>query len=140
MLSDFCAGGKYGQANILYPFDDVLLKGSIGAEQDLGTLAENEKKQAESTLTMPTKSVLKKAIVKDKVAVVAYVLGEKGNVENAAKFYMPVDGKATGITQTTAAANTVKARYNAAGQQVKGEVKGLNIVKMADGTTVKYVK
>lgn len=48
----------------------------------------------------------------------------------------------TGISGvTTNAANVyVVARYNAAGQMVNGEQKGLNIVKMSNGKVIKYIK
>ena len=51
-------------------------------------------------------------------------------------------GASTGISGVTAtSANAyVVARYNAAGQLVNGEQKGLNIVKMSDGKVIKYIK
>ena len=48
------------------------------------------------------------------------------------------NGEATGINNTTAAENaTVVARYTADGTQVSAPVKGINILKMSDGTTRK---
>ncbi|MGI6222641.1 MAG: Omp28-related outer membrane protein [Prevotella sp.] len=47
----------------------------------------------------------------------------------------------TGIQSVTtdAASNTVVARYNAAGQQINGPQKGINIIKYADGTSKKVI-
>lgn len=48
--------------------------------------------------------------------------------------------EATSIQTFDADENAVEvARYNAAGQRVNGEQKGLNIVKLSNGTTLKVV-
>lgn len=48
--------------------------------------------------------------------------------------------EATSIQTLDADENAVEvARYNAAGQRINGEQKGLNIVKLSNGTTLKVV-
>ena len=49
-------------------------------------------------------------------------------------------GKPTAIESVGSADNAVEvARYNAAGQRINGKQKGLNIVKLSNGTTLKVV-
>ena len=46
----------------------------------------------------------------------------------------------TALTATETSDNTYEvARYNAAGQRVLGEQKGLNIIKLSDGRTLKVM-
>lgn len=48
--------------------------------------------------------------------------------------------KSTAIESVGSADNAVEvARYNAAGQRINGKQKGLNIVKLSNGTTLKVV-
>ena len=48
--------------------------------------------------------------------------------------------KPTAIESVGSADNAVEvARYNAAGQRINGKQKGLNIVKLSNGTTLKVV-
>lgn len=92
------------------------------------------------TITMPTKSTLKKAIKYNNVYAVALVLNAKtGAIVNAAKALVGSD--VTGISSVEAdnANNTVVARYNVNGQQVSAPVRGINILKMADGSTRKVI-
>jgi hypothetical protein len=67
------------------------------------------------------------------------VLNPNGTVANAAKFYMPAS--TTGIKDVNANDDnaTEVARYNAAGQQINGAQKGINIIKMSNGKTVKVI-
>lgn len=46
----------------------------------------------------------------------------------------------TGINETKENNATIKSIYNGSGQLVKGMQKGMNIIKMSDGTTIKIIK
>ena len=87
---------------------------------------------------MPTKTVLKKVLKHDQVYVVALLLDKKtGAIVNAGR--ARVTGS-TGIEDvTTGSEATVVARYNVNGVQIAAPVKGINIVKMSDGTTRKVL-
>ena len=61
---------------------------------------------------------------------------------NSAKTYWIVSNDPTGVSEVMANGGREAvevARYNAAGQQINGQQKGLNIVKYSDGTTRKIV-
>lgn len=142
-LSQFCKGGKKGSNTFQWSFDDVLIGSSYTNtinNAKLGDLVADTKATATYTINMPTSAALKKAIDKKKVYVIAIVYDNEG-VANAAKVL--VNAEATGIKTISNAANvngnTVVARYNAAGQRISNEQKGLNIVRLANGKVVKYI-
>ena len=121
-------------------FNDILIASSYTKSKNnatLPTLVENGVVSSEYTLSMPTSTKIKSAIKHDKVYVVAMVLDKKGAIINAAKSL--VTGS-TGIEDvTTGSEATVVARYNVNGVQIAAPVKGINIVKMSDGTTRKVL-
>ena len=94
------------------------------------------------TLTLPTKPVLKEAIEKagyDKLAVIAMIIRKDGKIENAAKFYLSNDPAGVeGISENKSELKEV-ARYTIDGRRISTPQRGLNIVKMSDGSTVKVL-
>ena len=88
---------------------------------------------------MPTKKALLKVLDKKKVSVVAVIIDpETGAIVNAGKAL--VGAGSTGIITVNNSANaTVVARYAADGTQISAPVKGINILKMSDGTTRKVM-
>ena len=143
-LAQFCRGGKYGKSTFKWPFDDVLIASSYDKTHNQATLApltEGVLTSTTYTLTLPTKSPLKGAINKSKVHVIAIVYDENG-VANAAKSFIYAYGDPAGINNvasSTEADNKIVARYNAAGQRIAEAQPGLNIVKYANGKTVKVL-
>ena len=142
-LSQFCRGGKYGSSTFKWSFDDVLIGSSCTStinNAKLGALVADTKATATYTINMPTSAALKKAIDKKQVYVIAIVYDNDG-VANAAKVL--VGSEASGIktisNATSVSGNAVVARYNAAGQRISSEQKGLNIVRLANGKVVKYM-
>lgn len=142
-LKLFARGGSKGTSTFQWAFDDVLISSSYNRTTNMASkiqLTQNGTTTASYEVAMPTKAALKKAINKKKVAVIAMVLDADGHVMNAAKSYNIT--AATGIQGVNGNANTSLkevARYNAAGQRIYAPVKGLNLVKMSDGTTVKVI-
>lgn len=141
-IAQFCTGGAYGKSSFKWPFDDVLISSSYTGTTNKATLdalTEGTKTTASYTLQLPTSKTLASAINKKKVYVIAIVYDENG-VANAAKG--TISGIPTAIKSIDASASNavVVARYNAAGQRVNGEQKGLNIVKLSNGKVVKYIK
>lgn len=123
-------------------FDDVALASSyVGSRNKatLGELVEGQTTESSYTFNIPTKASLKTAIDKNKLYVVAMVLDADGHCVNAAKAYVQ-DGT-TGIADVTEGSNgaTVVARYSVDGVKLSVPQKGVNIVKMSDGTTRKVV-
>lgn len=122
-------------------YNDVLISSSYvnnNNKATLPTLVANGTVSSEYTLKMPTKRTLKEAIKHDQVYVVALLLDKKtGAIVNAGR--ARVTGS-TGIEDvTTGTEATVVARYNVNGVQIATPVKGINIVKMSDGTTRKVL-
>lgn len=121
-------------------FNDILIASSYTKSKNnatLPTLVENGVVSSEYTLSMPTSTKIKSAIKHDKVYVVAMVLDKKGAIINAAKSLVT---NSTGIENANNSSEaTVVARYNVNGVQIAAPVKGINIVKMSDGTTRKVL-
>ena len=122
-------------------FNDVLIASSYKSGVNLTKqldLAENGKAQSTYTLTMPVKTALKNALNYDQVYIVAMVLDKNGVVVNANK--TKVATYSTGVENVKNNAEAiVVARYTADGVRVAAPVKGLNILKMSDGTTRKVM-
>lgn len=122
-------------------YNDVLISSSYVSRTNkatLPTLVENGTVSSEYTLKMPTKTGLKKALNLDQIYVVAMLLDKtSGRIINAGR--ARVTGS-TGIEDvTTGTEATVVARYTVNGVQVSAPVKGVNILKMSDGTTRKVL-
>lgn len=122
-------------------YNDVLIASSYVSDKNkatLPTLVANGTVNSEYTLKMPTKTSLKKALKLDQVYVVAVLLDKKtGAIVNAGR--ARVTGS-TGIEDvTTGTEATIVARYTVNGVQVSAPVKGVNILKMSDGTTRKVL-
>ena len=122
-------------------FNDVLISSSYKSGVNITKqldLAENGKAQSTYTLAMPTKTALLNALDYDKVYIVAMVLDKNGVVVNANK--TKVAANTTGVENVKNNAEaTVVARYTTDGVRVAAPVKGLNILKMSDGTTRKVM-
>ena len=122
-------------------YNDVLISSSYvnnNNKATLPTLVAYGTVNSEYSLKMPTKVALKKALKLNQVYVVALLLDKKtGAIVNAGR--ARVTGS-TGIEDvTTGSEATVVARYNVNGVQIAAPVKGINIVKMSDGTTRKVL-
>lgn len=139
-------GTVYSRSYVAYDatFNDVLISSSYsGTRNDatLDTLTAGSLANASFDLEMPTRTALKNQIHKDKVYVIAIVYDANG-VANAAKAKVTAYVDPTGISTVNASSasdNTVVARYNAAGQRIASAQPGLNIVKYANGKTVKVI-
>lgn len=122
-------------------YNDVLIASSYVSSNNkatLPTLVANGTVSSEYTMKMPTKVALKKALKLDQIYVVALLLDKKtGAIVNAGR--ARVTGS-TGIEDVTSGTEaTVVARYTVNGVQVSAPVKGVNILKMSDGTTRKVL-
>lgn len=145
LLAEFCRGGKNGKSSVTgWSFNDVALVssyvGGINKAPDLGTLAAGEKKEAEYSLTMPTKATLKNAVANAELYIVALVTdGANGTIVNAAKQKITV-ADPSGIENVDTATNSEQVtHYTLDGRRVQNMQKGLNIVRMANGKTIKVV-
>ena len=145
-LSLFCKGGKYSSTKVTLVYDDVMLASSYNLENaneaKIDPLQEGKVVTNTYTLTLPTKPVLKEAIEKagyTKLAVIAMIIRKDGKIENAAKFYLSNDPTGVeGISENKSELKEV-ARYTIDGRRISTPQRGLNIVKMSDGSTVKVL-
>ena len=142
-LAMFGSGGTYGKSTVSgWTFDDVAIascyvsgKNKIEKQQ----LLAGESADFVYTLTMPTKTALKNALLLDKVYVVAILLDSDGHVVNAAKAqvkgYEPNAIRSAGSDSATEVVS-----YSLDGRQLSAPQRGINIVKMSDGRTIKVLK
>ena len=142
-LDQFCKGGQYGQSTIKgWTFNDAVIATCYANSKNKttapGTLTIGEPVTNTYTLTMPTNAALKKAITKERVAIVCLVIAADKTVANAAKFYMPGykedDTQGIKLVQQD---NASEQRYSLEGHKLQKAEKGINIIRMADGTTRK---
>lgn len=144
-LTPFCKGGKYGSSKVTLAYDDVLLASSYVSgtnKAKIDPLQEGKVVTNTYTLTLPTKTVLKEAIEKagyTKLTVIAMIIRNDGKIENAAKFCLSDDPAGVeGISESKSELKEV-ARYTIDGRRISTPQRGLNIVKMSDGSTVKVL-
>ena len=131
-------------------FNDVALASSYESrinQVDDQELTANQTKTVSYVIDMPTYKTLHDALSTDHIYVAAIVLDEQGNVVNADKAKVTIaslediehddtDGIQT-VATSTAARET--ARYAADGRLLTAPQRGLNIVRMSDGTTRKVM-
>ena len=141
-LSIFGNGGKYGTSSVSgLTFNDVAIAVVKSSQTTaLGTLNGKEPVTNTYSITMPTRAALLNAIKTDKVSVVALLINDKGTIENAAKYQMPEYVDTSGIsTVQTGDDVTSQQHYSIDGRQLPASQKGLNIIRMADGSIRKVV-
>jgi hypothetical protein len=140
-LAIFGSGGKYGKSSVTgLIFNDVAIAVAKSTQTTApGKLAPETPTTNTYTLTMPTNSTLLKAIDKKKVLVAALLIDAKtGLIVNAAKYCMANDQTAIRTAEQTAA-TTTEARYSLDGRRIATAQKGLNIVRMNDGSVRKIM-
>ena len=141
-LAIFGKGGTYGTSSVSgWTFNDVVIASSfvnkVNQVEQL-TLSAGEEKELSYTLTLPTKATLKNALLKDELYVVAIMTDGEGKVVNAVKNKVST-GEASAVRSLSVGDDTVVSRYTIDGRQVTAPQRGINIVKMSDGTTRKVV-
>lgn len=124
-------------------FNDVLLASSYVSTNNKATLdplTADQTTTSNYTLTFPTKAALVKGIKKQYVYVVAIVSDPTtGAIINAAKApLLPCPSGIQNVNNENSASVEV-ARYTLNGQRISAPVKGVNIVKYANGKTVKEI-
>lgn len=143
-LAQFCKGGKYGKSSVTgWIFNDVALVSSYVSGSNkapkLGVLSAGEQKEAEYTLTMPTKTSLKTAVKDAELYIVAMLVDKQKHIINAAKAAITV-ADPSGIENVNVAESEQTAHYTLDGRRVQTMQKGINIIRMANGKTIKMVQ
>ena len=141
-LAIFAKNGKYGKSSVSgLTFNDVAI--AVGKSTQTtapGLLTVGEPVTNSYTLAMPTRTALLNAIQSDKVSVVALLINSKGTIENAAKFQMPKYEDPSGVSTVRMGDDvTPQQHYSLDGRQLQGQQKGLNIIRMSDGSVKKVM-
>lgn len=127
-------------------FDDVIVASSRLNGEDVAlpsTLVEDEVYTANATFTLANiVSTSGTAVIQDvtKLRAVALLIdASTGKIVNANK--CKVAASEAGISVVNADMNAGnKAVYDLSGRRLNGVVKGLNIIRKADGSTIKFIK
>ena len=146
-LMEFCKGGSYGKSSVPgLKFNDAMMVSSYvsgnNKVETLGTMTTGQVEEREYTLTLPTRTSLKTALAsaidEGRVYIVALVIDGNGRITNAAK--AQVQAATTAIQGVSSNTGTTEvARYNADGVRLQAPARGINIVRMSDGTVRKVV-
>ena len=144
-LAIFASGGKYGTSTITgWSFNDVALVSSYVSGSNkapkLNVLNTGEQQEAEYKLTMPTKTALKNAVKDADLYIVALLVDKQKHIVNAAKAPITI-ADPSGIENVNATVNNEQSvHYTLDGRRVQTMQKGLNIVRMANGKTIKVIQ
>lgn len=141
-FADVCKGGKYGTNPIQgYTFNDVAIASSyVGGSNQVSsqTLTAGETTEVSYTLDLPTYAKLKNALQMDQIYVIAILIASDGKVANVAKTKV-TDNEPTAISNVDNTTATEAARYTLDGRQVSAPQRGLNIIRLSDGTVRKVM-
>ena len=142
----FMKGGEYGEMSPIEGFvhDNAVIsstyKDFYTEVPALTNLSDGKTTRCSFTIPLNAKEILKRAIIPEKVSVVAIVTdtdSDEKYVINAAEAL--VKPYTTGISGTQADKVKVMKSYTIDGRETNGTVKGINIVKMSDGTVRKVM-
>ena len=143
-IAPFAKGGVYGQSSVLgLKFNDVAISSSYVSNTNrapaVADLTPEKDGISEYTLSLPTKVALKNALNKNYIYVAALLIDNDGVIVNSAKALVKGKTDASGISNMSAAAPQPVKRYSLDGRQMQQSAKGINIVRMADGSVRKVL-
>ena len=141
-IADFYTGGKYASNPVLgLVYNDIAISTSYKNSQTevapITGLKLGDHSKVDYTLKYQTTDELKELIDREKTHLVVIVNTKDGPTANALK--IPVKVNSTGISGTQADKVKVTKTYTIDGRETNGTVKGINIVKMSDGTVKKVM-
>lgn len=140
-LKQFGNGGVNGGSSFFWTYNDVAIGTYYEGgkyEMQLGSIGSHETKTVSATVDMPTKAALLAAIRYDLVTANVFVVDANGVIVNAAKARVAVD--LTGVKEVGVKPDgdlREVARYTLDGRMVTTPQKGINIVRLSDGSTIK---
>ena len=146
LLEEFGKGGNYGSSQVYLTFNDVVVGSSYDTNgNNLGPqwkktdgYAAGDLRSASYNVSLPTKATLKAALRKDLLTPVVLVVDrETGFVLNAAKTRI---GTANAVRDILpASTQSLSGRYNLSGQSIAAPQRGVNLLRMSDGTVRKVL-
>ncbi len=141
-LAMFGSGGSHGQSSFYWDFNDVAINTYYEGgkyEMDLGYLAQREAKTVEYELAFPTKEPLRSALKLNCIAVAAFLVDNSGKIINAGKCYVSETNGIRDNKNIHEGNLREVARYTLDGRMVNTPQKGVNIVRLSDGSTIKVL-
>lgn len=145
-IKKFTLGGEYGEKSPIEGFvhDNAVIsstyKDCLTEIPALTNLSDGKTTRCSYTIPLNVKDILRQAIIPEKVSVVAIITdtdSKEKYVINAAEAL--VKPYTTGISGTQADKVKVTKTYTIDGRETNGTVRGINIVKMSDGTVRKVM-
>lgn len=145
-LAQFGAGGSLGQSTFSWSFNDVAITSSYNSSNEnltdpLEPAVAGVAQEVSYTLNLPTKTTLHNAIRRDLVfAIVLIIDNTNGWIANAAR--VKVENATTdGITMSSADTDEAVAveYFSLDGKAVAAPQKGINVVRMSDGSFKKIM-
>ena len=145
-LAPYCSGGRYGQTNVSRAFNDVCIASSYAGNLNLARFPSGTSFEcgvpvtSTYTLKLPTQNdELMKAVRAGHVYAVVMVFGSGNTVANARK--VPISPAASGIAEPSVrTVSEVVGRYGLDGRRVAPGHRGLQVVRLSDGRSMKYVE
>ena len=146
ILEEFGQGGAYGSSSVYLTFNDAVISSSYNANgvnqgQSLSSADGYEAGSTYSasyTVAGPTKTTVKSALRKDLVTAIVLVVDDTtGEILNAGKVRVSEPTAVKSVSTDNQATPT--ARYNAAGMRLATPQRGLNLIRMSDGSVRKVL-
>ena len=141
-MAMFCAGGSKGQSSITWVYNDVAIASYDSDGNyviEIGGLAKYERKAITTSIPMPTKQVIKNAIIPHLVAANAFLIGNDKKIINGARAYVDMLEGVRELRDVSPANAREVARYSLDGRMLVSPQKGINIIRLSDGTTRKVM-
>jgi hypothetical protein len=100
-------------------------------------LSKGDAQTVEYELAFPTKATLRAALKLNCIAAAAFVIDSSGKILNAGKIYVTETNGIRDISKTADSNLREVARYTLDGRMVTTPQRGVNIVRLSDGSTIK---
>ncbi len=139
-LAQFGAGGENGTSTFAWAYDDVVIaayKSGTSYEMNLNSMGQMDTQTITTTLKMPTKAILKDAIIYEKVKANILLLNGAGQVVNCNKAFVTYSDNVREKGKVSSENVREVARYTVDGQRIAIPQKGINIIRLSDGSTKK---
>ncbi len=137
-LGEWGSGGIYGQEYVSYTHDDVV-RAQVGSY--FGTTGYMPSAITNGEVYTATIDFAKPAVseISNSNVICMMIDANTGTVINVAKAKISTDASAIEGVTASGTAVSETARYNAAGQMMASPAKGLNIIRMSDGSIRKVI-
>ena len=140
-MVDYCSGGIYGSkyaSGVVFnhvALSSSYVNGTVDGSHCYYGLGLGTKMSDNNTVVLKTSDEVMSVLDRNKVSIVAIVADEDGNIVNAAQ--APVGEYSAGVEENLAEKAVADKIYRIDGCRSSKLSKGINIVRMSDGTVKK---